>query len=416
MTDSGTRWTARCDPDTGCVLRERRAATPGRVLGASRRVLRGPAGRSRRHHRPQRRRQVHAPQDPQPHHRADHRPGSSSAAASASLLEVGTGFHPELTGRENIYLNGAILGMTQRRDQRASSTRSSPSPKSSSSSTRRSSATPAACTSAWPSPSRPTWSRRSSIVDEVLAVGDAEFQKKCLGKMDDVGHSGRTVLFVSHNMEAVTRLCQRCVLLDEGRVSSTTGPPIAWQVHISVRGPVRRLYASGPISPRHQETTSFASAQCGCGQSRESQVDVADIRRPVGIELEYEVLEPGYVFHPHFGLRNEDGILLFVAQDVDPTWRRRRRPTGRYRSTGWIPGNLLPEGVMSVGLTVMTSEPETIHASVRDTVVFRVVDSLSASDTARGDYPRPIPGVMRPLLKWTTSHIPSETPVAAQNY
>ena len=120
-----------------------------------------------------------------------------------SLLEVGTGFHPGADRpREHL---------PQRRHPRhahgarstASSTRSSRSPRSSSSSTRRSSATPAACTCGWRSPSRRTWSRRSCIVDEVLAVGDAAFQKKCLGKMGDVAAQGRTVLFVSHNMPAV---------------------------------------------------------------------------------------------------------------------------------------------------------------------------------------------------------------------
>jgi lipopolysaccharide transport system ATP-binding protein len=132
--------------------------------------------------------------------------------------------------------------------------------------------------------------------------------------------------------------------------------------------------------------------------------DTVDIRHGVGIEMEYDVLQPGFVFHPHFGLKNEDGVLLFVAQDVDPAWRRRRRPRGRYRSTGWIPGNLLAEGVASVAVTIMTLEPEQIHLEELDAVVFRIVDALQARDTARGDYPRPIPGVVRPLLEWTTTH------------
>ena len=132
----------------------------------------------------------------------------------ASLLEVGTGFHPELTGRENIYLNGAILGMT-RAEIRASSTRSSPSPRSSNSSTRRSSATPPACMCGSPSRSPRIWSREIFIVDEVLAVGDAEFQKKCLGKMDEVARGGRTVLFVSHNLNAVEQFCRRVLWMDQ---------------------------------------------------------------------------------------------------------------------------------------------------------------------------------------------------------
>jgi lipopolysaccharide transport system ATP-binding protein len=135
-------------------------------------------------------------------------------------------------------------------------------------------------------------------------------------------------------------------------------------------------------------------------------VDQIDIRRTVGIEMEYEVRKPGFIFHPHFGLRNEDGILLFAAQDVDPEWRGKKRPPGRYVSTGWIPGNLLAEGVFSVGGTIMTLNPETIHCDMADIVLFRVVDCLTARDTSRGDYPRPIPGVMRPMFHWTTEYTP----------
>jgi lipopolysaccharide transport system ATP-binding protein len=131
-------------------------------------------------------------------------------------------------------------------------------------------------------------------------------------------------------------------------------------------------------------------------------VSFIDIRHPIAVELEYEVLKSGHIFHPHFSLTNDEGVILFVAQDVDPKWRRRRRPTGRYISTGWIPGNLLAEVGISVGAHIQSLEPEMAHVNVPDAVYFRVVDNLSAPDTARGDYPRPIPGVVRPLLDWTT--------------
>ncbi|HJT81706.1 MAG TPA: hypothetical protein VJ719_10945, partial [Chthoniobacterales bacterium] len=133
-----------------------------------------------------------------------------------------------------------------------------------------------------------------------------------------------------------------------------------------------------------------------------------DIRHPVGIEIEFEVLQSGHVFHPHFSLRNESGVLLFVAQDVDEEWRRRQRPPGRYISTGWIPGNLLAEGAVTVCVSIMTLNPEVMRANAPDVVLFQVVDCLTAEDTARGDYPRPIPGVVRPLLRWTTEYIAPE--------
>jgi lipopolysaccharide transport system ATP-binding protein len=132
----------------------------------------------------------------------------------ASMLEVGTGFHPELTGRENIFLNGAILGMRRAEIRRrfdeivAFADRHSDQ-------TLLVGDVPAAgicgCSAS---------GDRKLIVDEVLAVGDAEFQKKCLGKMSEVARGGRTVLFVSHNMGAIRRLCQRCILLERGRVKT----------------------------------------------------------------------------------------------------------------------------------------------------------------------------------------------------
>jgi homopolymeric O-antigen transport system ATP-binding protein len=129
-----------------------------------------------------------------------------------------------------------------------------------------------------------------------------------------------------------------------------------------------------------------------------------DIRQPIRVEMEYEVLQPGHIFHPHFSLRNEAGLTLFVAQDVDPEWRKRPRPPGIYISTGWVPGNFLAEGALSVCATIMTLKPEVLRADLIDAVLFQVVDCLTADDTARGDYPRPIPGLLRPMLKWTTEY------------
>jgi lipopolysaccharide transport system ATP-binding protein len=105
-----------------------------------------------------------------------------------------------------------------------------------------------------------------------------------------------------------------------------------------------------------------------------------------------------------FDVRNNEGLVLFAAQDTDATWRRRPRPTGRYISTGWIPGNLLNEGVIYVGVAIWTLYPERCHCYEQDVVTVHVVDSLD-EDSARGGWPYAVPGVMRPLCKWETQYL-----------
>jgi lipopolysaccharide transport system ATP-binding protein len=148
------------------------------------------------------------------------------AGRVGSLLEVGTGFHNELTGRENIYLNGAILGMRRSEIQRkfdeivafAEIEKFLDTPVKHYSSGMYMRLAFAVAAHLEP---------EILLVDEVLAVGDAAFQRKCLGKMGDVTHQGRTVLFVSHNMAAISKLCQSCILLNRGKVASIDPPAVA---------------------------------------------------------------------------------------------------------------------------------------------------------------------------------------------
>ena len=326
----------------------------------------------------------------------------------ASLLEVGTGFHPELTGRENIFLNGAILGMERTEIKRkfdeivafsgVEKFINTPVKRYSSGMYVRLAFAVAA-----------HLEPEILIVDEVLAVGDAEFQKKCLDKMDDVRQTGRTILFVSHNMQAITRLCSRCVLLDKGRVKMDGDPERVTAAYIgSGRGTnAVQEWADVESAPGDEVVRARAVRV----KTEDGEIaETFDIRQPIRVEIEYEVLQPGHIFHPHFGLRNDAGLTLFVAQDVDPEWRKRPRPVGIYISTAWVPGNFLAEGAMSVCATIMTLKPEVVRADLIDAVLFQVVDCLTADDTARGDYPRPIPGLVRPKLRWTTEYIPREEP------
>jgi lipopolysaccharide transport system ATP-binding protein len=317
------------------------------------------------------------------------------------LLEVGTGFHPDLTGRENIYLNAAILGMRQ------AETRSKFDEIVAFSDVERFIDTPvkhyssgmyvrlAFAVAAHLEP-------EVLIVDEVLAVGDSAFQKKCLSKMQEVGKQGRTVLFVSHNMSSVTRLCNRTILLEQGGI--VRDGPSHEVVHTYLQGEAGTSASrewTDPTKRPGNETVRL----CAVRVKSEDDVIVSaiDIRRPVGVEMEFEVLSSGQVLIPNLHFFNEEGTCVFITGDHDPTWKRRPRPRGRYVSTAWIPGNFLAEGTLIVRAAISTNVPFKVHLDERDVVAFQVVDSLDG-DSARADYAGPFPGVVRPLLKWTTKY------------
>lgn len=321
-----------------------------------------------------------------------------------TLLEVGTGFHPELTGRENIYLSGIILGMKKREvDQKleeivefAGISKFLDTPVK-----RYSSGMYVRLAFAVGAHLEP----EILIVDEVLAVGDAQFQKKCLDKMRSIGSQGRTVLFVSHNLEAVARLCDRAILLNGGEVEFDGGAHDA----------VRAYLSEGTISSAMREWPDQSTAPSGDVvrlravrvMSADGRVaECLDIRRPVVLEMDYEVLASGYKLLPQFHLLNEAGELIFITHDLDPQWRGRPRPAGFYRGQVEIPGNLLSEGRTYVSCYCLTLDPETCQFDGPSVVAFQVVDSLDGN-SARGDYGGAMPGYVRPLLEWRTQAIES---------
>lgn len=115
------------------------------------------------------------------------------------------------------------------------------------------------------------------------------------------------------------------------------------------------------------------------------------------------MLNSGHVLLPHFGLRNQMGQSIFVTVDQDSTWRKRSRPAGSYVSTVWIPGNLLAEGMTYVNCHLLDLNSDKLQFHERSVVAFLVSDSLDG-DSARGDYSKNMPGVVRPLLEWTTEY------------
>jgi len=322
-----------------------------------------------------------------------------------SLLEVGTGFHPELTGRENVYLNGAILGMRKVEIERkfdeivdfsgVEKFLDTPVKRYSSGMHVRLAFAVAA-----------HLETEILIVDEVLAVGDAEFQKKCLNKMQSVGNQGRTVLFVSHNMLAVTRLCKRAILLQQGGVLQDGFPhQVASTYSNSVANVTGVREWLDPTRAPRGDVTRLRAVRVRTDDGRIT--DSVDIRQPIGIEMEFEVLKPGYVLMPALHFYNEEGIRVFPSHDVDPAWRKRPRPKGCYRSTVWIPGNFLSEGVLSVTASIDALNPLN-HQFYEDNILsFHVLDSCDG-ESARGDWGGKLEGAVRPLLKWSTQFSSSE--------
>jgi lipopolysaccharide transport system ATP-binding protein len=320
-------------------------------------------------------------------------------------LEVGTGFHGELTGRENIYLNGAILGMKKAEIARkfdeivafAEVEKFIDTPVK-----RYSSGMYLRLAFAVAAHLEP----EILIVDEVLAVGDASFQKKCLNKMHSVGSEGRTVLFVSHNLSAVTSLCRRAMWLNQGQVIND-GPS---------QQTVSEYLNSGMLMVAEQEwPDSGAAPGNDIVRARAMRLrtkdgrttDIVDIREAVALDIEFEVLKPGHVLVPCIGLEKDDGFCVFVSYDRDPEWRRCPRPTGYFTSTVHIPGNFLSEGRFVIGAGIITEVPFKCHFDVNPAVAFQVVDSFDG-DAARGDLGGQMQGVVRPLLNWSNQFIPAQ--------
>jgi lipopolysaccharide transport system ATP-binding protein len=317
----------------------------------------------------------------------------------SSLLEVGTGFHQELTGRENVYLNGTMLGMSKKEmDKRFDSIvefsgvdKFLDTPVKRYSSGMRVRLAFAVAAHLEP---------EVLIIDEVLAVGDAAFQRKSLSKMEDVSQHGRTVLFVSHNMPAITRLCSRAILLDQGALTMDGNATDVVGAYLNqghgmagVREwPDESAPGDGAVRLRRLRVKNSS------GQTAKA----IDIQDSIGLEMEYEVLEGGRRLMPHFTVWSQEGIRLFPAVETDPAWMHRSRPAGRYITTAWIRGNLLNEGMLYVSALMKTVEPFERHFNAHQQVAFQVVDSMKKG-SARGEWVGGIEGAFRPKLDWETT-------------
>ncbi len=260
----------------------------------------------------------------------------------ASLLEVGTGFHPELTGRENVYLNGAILGMKRREIDRkfdeivafAEIERFLDTPVKRYSSgmyVRLAFAVAAHLES------------EILLVDEVLAVGDSAFQKKCLGKMGEVANEGRTVLMVSHNMAAVRRLCPETILFDRGQIGCYGETRAAIGRYLSDHDENTGEYVAvtRDLAPGDER---FRLMRVSVMNQRGRSVSLVGNESPFVIEIEYHISRPLGDLRVGYRLLAVDGTVVLTSGDTDPDGQGVWRDAGRYVSRCLIPANLLNEG------------------------------------------------------------------------
>ena len=252
------------------------------------------------------------------------------------------------------------------------------------------------------------------IVDEVLAVGDAEFQKRCLGKMETYGQSGRTVLFVSHSMPTIARLCPRLLLLDGGR-RNEDGPAehvIGRYLHGDLGTSAFREWRDPDLAPGDDWARLRAARVVDASRTTS---DVVDVSEQVGIEIAFDLLRREAVF-PWIDIVDEGGVHVFSALDTNPVWSEPRDP-GRYVATAWIPEHLLNEATLHVTVSVksmLLGRKPWRHAEVESALTFQVVEREGPS--ARGSFSGRIGGPVRPLLRWTSEGVGAEddVPVAAR--
>ena len=314
-----------------------------------------------------------------------------------SLLEVGTGFHPELTGRENIFLNGAILGMKKSEILHqfdaivdfsgTAQFLDTPVKRYSSGMYVRLAFAVAA-----------HLNPEILIVDEVLAVGDLQFQAKCLGKMQDVAKTGRTVLFVSHSMTSVLQLCSRAIFLDQGslRMQGAAVEVVNKYLEYGVEQAAEINWREGEAPG--SDAVSLHAARILSWDEKVSGDHY--ISSPIILEMEFSCRRSGVKLNPSFHVNNIHGNCIFAAgNNYDPVWGTKRYEVGRYRARCTIPAHLLNDGQYHVSSFIV--KDNVIAAQSLESLAFGVTDDGSM----RGDFTGNWIGAVRPILPWSVEEV-----------
>lgn len=315
-----------------------------------------------------------------------------------SLLEVGTGFHPELTGRENVYLNGAILGMRRAEINRklveivrfaeVEKFLDTPIKHYSSGMYLRLAFAVAA-----------HLEPEILLIDEVLAVGDAAFQKKCLGKIGTVAREGRTVLFVSHNMTALRGLCQRGLWIEDGRISADGDieTVVASYLHTMDTSCTERSWPDPDEAPgNHHIRVRRVQVRAESSDNPQLSVSASFV-----IEVTFWNLHPGARLNLSLLVHNQEGICAFSSiTDTDPNWHGAEFPAGLFRSACQVPEWLLNAGFYRASV-LFVKDSGHILFRYDDALTFEIWDTPEGRAGWMGAWP----GVVRPRLRWTTTRL-----------
>lgn len=318
----------------------------------------------------------------------------------ASLLEVGTGFHPDLTGRENVFLNGAILGMTKTEIKNnfdeivafSGVERYIDTPVK-----RYSSGMYVRLAFAVAAHLNP----EILIVDEVLAVGDQEFQEKCLGKMKDVSVEGKTVLFVSHNMNAVKTLCNTGLFLKNGTVKDygKINSIVESYLFEGLENKSIRVFKENELTIGNY----CSMVSVNIHNQFNNNTTTFNVTDDIFIELNYKVFELRYTYTVHFYIRNSTGETLFVSMDNKYSqFINNPQEPGTYKETVKIDGNFFNEGNYSIEALICTfpNVVESKHCTIDNALSFSVIDNNSELGS-RGSWNREWPNALvRPDFKW----------------
>jgi homopolymeric O-antigen transport system ATP-binding protein len=308
-----------------------------------------------------------------------------------ALLEVGTGFHPELTGRENIFMNGAILGMSRAEIRRkfdeivafAEIGKFLDTP-----AKRYSSGMYVRLAFAVAAHLEP----EILLIDEVLAVGDAEFQKKCLGKIDQITRTqGRTALFITHNLGAIAQLCTYTIWLDDGKIRASG--PSSSVVAQYLTADARRGEIIWPQGTANRAISEFKLFSIRVRNSEGKVSSALENTKPFTVEIDYAITKPLWNLRVGFSLRTSDGLCVFTTYDADHAEFQCRRAPGHYTACCEIPRNLLSPSTYLI--SVNAGLPGIKNLARRDNVLLLDVEDTSPHRTLRGR-----PGIVQPILAW----------------